>query len=448
MSQYPHVRKIGLYTSPHLRTVRERIQINNTPLSPDLFTKYFFETWDRITSSTHVSSLLPPPSEQAHPNYFRFLTLAALHAFRSEGVDVAILECGIGGEYDSTNIIPSPAVTAVTSLGLDHVDQLGQTIESIAWHKSGIFKAGAPSAQVFASARQPPGAAQVLRERAVEKGKQLVEVDVHPQVASGEAPLGMEGTFQQLNASVACAVASAFLRQQEHHHQTSSSSKAATPLPRPGTDDPLPPEFHRGLAHVRWQGRCEVRRDRIHPATWYIDGGHTLESVPPIAEWFAAHVSNDHGLHTPRILLFNQQTRDAAVLLRALHAALSHLLPAGVPPWTHAIFSTNAPYAAPTEGAAADASLTNRAADQATVDKLLVQQRLAETMRELDADCSVVVVHYLDEAVQIARDVADGGRQGQGQGQVPVLVTGSLHLVGGLMAVLDGDGGGGGGMTT
>lgn len=74
------------------------------------------------------------------PAYFGFLTVMAFHVFMKENVDVAIMEVGIGGEYDSTNVIRKPAVCGVTSLGLDHTSILGTSIEKIAWNKAGIFK--------------------------------------------------------------------------------------------------------------------------------------------------------------------------------------------------------------------------------------------------------------------------------------------------------------------
>jgi len=76
------------------------------------------------------------------PGYFRFLTLMAFHAFAELKVDATILEVGVGGTFDSTNIVPKPAVTGITSLGLDHTAVLGKTIEEIAWQKSGIYKVG------------------------------------------------------------------------------------------------------------------------------------------------------------------------------------------------------------------------------------------------------------------------------------------------------------------
>ena len=74
------------------------------------------------------------------PGFFCFMCIMAFHAFQKEQTDVVIMEVGIGGEWDGTNIIRKPAVCGVTSLGLDHIDVLGNTIENIAWHKGGILK--------------------------------------------------------------------------------------------------------------------------------------------------------------------------------------------------------------------------------------------------------------------------------------------------------------------
>lgn len=74
------------------------------------------------------------------PGYFRFVTLLAFHAFSELKVDATILEVGVGGTYDSTNIVPKPIVTAISALGIDHVAVLGKTLEDIAWQKGGIYK--------------------------------------------------------------------------------------------------------------------------------------------------------------------------------------------------------------------------------------------------------------------------------------------------------------------
>jgi folylpolyglutamate synthase len=300
------VTKTGLYTSPHLRFVRERIQIDNKPLTEEQFAKYFFETWNRLEAAAKAAGHADPSSKETKPVYFRFLTLMALHTYISEGVDAAVIECGIGGEFDSTNILVKPSVTAVTSLGIDHVAMLGDTIDSIAWHKAGVFK---PDVPAF-SAPQPEEAIRVLHERAAERKTTLQVVDIHPELAN--IKLGLAADFQKTNASVAIAAATAYLRR-----------AGVEDLPTPSY---LPSAFRKGLEQVHLGGRCETRTDTTTPnLKWHIDGGHTLESIELAARWFGSLISSSPNSST-RILIFNQQTRDASSLALKLHDTLASAL--------------------------------------------------------------------------------------------------------------------------
>ncbi|KAG7773421.1 hypothetical protein KL930_004536 [Ogataea haglerorum] len=159
------ITKIGLYTSPHLKSVRERLMINGKPISEALFTKYFFDVWDRLSASASDPEQFPEMGPGVKPAYFRFLTLLSFHAFSSEKVDTAVYEVGVGGEYDSTNIFVRPTACGISSLGIDHTAVLGDTLEKIAWNKAGIFKQGAACFTV----EQPEAALRVIRERAAEK---------------------------------------------------------------------------------------------------------------------------------------------------------------------------------------------------------------------------------------------------------------------------------------
>lgn len=149
--------KTGFYSSPHLVAVRERIRINGEPISREQFTKYFWSVFDTIKEKKDPDCGMPA--------YFNFLTLMAFKVFLEEKVDVAIVEVGIGGEYDCTNVVPKPVVTGVTSLGLDHCSLLGNTIDKIAWQKAGIFKPGVPAFTV----NQDEEAMNILRLRAEER---------------------------------------------------------------------------------------------------------------------------------------------------------------------------------------------------------------------------------------------------------------------------------------
>ncbi|RSL98028.1 Folylpolyglutamate synthase [Fusarium oligoseptatum] len=161
-NKYPALSKTGLFTSPHLIAVRERIRINSTPISEELFAKYFFQVWDRLEAAPkgEGDELMAP-----RPIYARYLTLMSWHVFLQEGVDVAVYETGIGGEYDATNVVERPVASGISTLGIDHVFALGDTVLKIAWHKAGIMKTGSAAFTI----EQVPDAEEVLKKRAEEK---------------------------------------------------------------------------------------------------------------------------------------------------------------------------------------------------------------------------------------------------------------------------------------
>lgn len=348
----------------------------------------------------------------------------ALHAYLEEGVDSAVIECGIGGEHDSTNILTEPTVTAVTSLGIDHTAMLGSTLPEIAWHKAGIFKTGS----IAFTAPQKEEAIKVLQERAAAKDTALHVIDVHPSLKNDEIKLGLSASFQKVNASVAIAAAAAHLRSLGH---TSVPDPTITPHIQ------LPPEFIKGLEGVRWPGRCEVRREEN--VAWHIDAGHTLESIEVTGRWFAEQIaavnaSVSSAPKTPRILIFNQQTRDANALAKALYAALQAGITSGAQsPFTHVIFTTNQTF---NEGYKPDLVSINT--NQQDVDTLAVQRALALTWSEIDETANVCVLKTIEEAVATARGIAsEWTKEAGANAEVMVLVTGSLHLVGGAIEVLE-----------
>jgi folylpolyglutamate synthase len=356
--------------------------------------------------------------------YFRYLTLMALHAYLKEGVDTAVIECGIGGEFDSTNILVKPTVTAVTSLGIDHTAMLGSTLPEIAWHKAGIFKQGS----IAFTAPQKEEALTVLRERAAEKSTALHVVDIHPSLANNKVKLGLSADFQKLNASVAIAAAAAHLRVLGH---------TSVPDPTTTTHIELPAEFIRGLEQVRWPGRCQIKRERN--VAWHIDGAHTLDSIEVTGRWFAEQIASATSStapqsNIPRVLIFNQQTRDAGALAKALHAALQSGVASGSSsPFSHVIFTTNQTYS---QGYKPDLVALNT--NQHDVDTLAVQNALAHTWSEIDSSAEVHVLRTIEEAIEAARSVAHAwGKDAGTHAEVMVLITGSLHLVGGVLEVLE-----------
>ncbi|KAJ5175250.1 Folylpolyglutamate synthase [Penicillium canariense] len=419
----PRLHKVGLYTSPHLRFARERIKIDNAPLSEEQFARYFFEVWDRLEDAARVAGE-DPTAPGAKPQYFRYLTLMAFHTYLSEGVDAAVIECGIGGEYDCTNVIERPKVTAITSLGIDHTAMLGTTIEQIAWHKGGIIKSGV---KAF-TAPQGQSAESVLAERAATKGTQLDVVFEHPDLRAGtsQVKLGLAGDFQYINASLAVASAAEFLRKM-----------GVAEISENVMFEPLPAKFKAGLEETRLGGRCETRFEKH--VTWYIDGGHTLESIRLAGQWFASQIhadssSNDVATKKPRILIFNQQTRDSSALARALHETLAAALESDTP-FTHALFCTNITY----KQAGFRPDLVSMSTNADDLELLRVQKSLAATWNEIDPKAHTQVFGTIEEAVDFARNVAAQARKAIQEDEAPVMtfVTGSIHLVGGFLDVVE-----------
>ncbi|MBQ3866024.1 MAG: bifunctional folylpolyglutamate synthase/dihydrofolate synthase, partial [Clostridia bacterium] len=152
--------KVGLYTSPYLVDFTERIQFDGKPIS--------HETLCRITEEVKEKADLMEDG----PTEFELITAIAFRFYKEVKPDLIVLECGLGGRLDATNIISESLVSAITNIALDHTDVLGDTEEKIAGEKAGILK-GAPCVLGSAS----PGAEEVIREKCREKGICLVKAD-------------------------------------------------------------------------------------------------------------------------------------------------------------------------------------------------------------------------------------------------------------------------------
>ncbi|WWC66348.1 uncharacterized protein I206_100249 [Kwoniella pini CBS 10737] len=387
--------KIGLYTSPHLCAVRERIRINGEPISEESFAKYFFEVWEKLENDPKA---LTPQTPQ-FPIYFRLLTLLAFHVFLSERITATVLEVGIGGLYDSTNIVPKPIVTGITSLGLDHTAVLGNTIEEIARNKAGIYKKGVPALSVV----QDQGG-EVLNEVAEKNGAPFEVIQTIP-----STPLGLPGAHQLINASLAVALSSKFLSIQKYTFNSPTDSRI------------IPESFIKPLAETRWPGRCQqVKQGEI---TWLLDGAHTIESLRSCAEWAF------DGEKKPNVLIFNCSGG------RAGESLLNELLETGSKKkgiskeelgkqFDTIIFCTNVTY---TDGHF-KSDLDAKAIDPNDLSHLITQNALRDSWIKLNPSFNPEDVHAvasIQHAIKIVRDL----------GQKQVLVAGSLHLVGGVMEV-------------
>ncbi|KAJ9473952.1 Folylpolyglutamate synthase [Pseudozyma hubeiensis] len=434
--------KVGLYTSPHMTSVRERIRINGQPVTHELFTKYFWQVWDRLEQNPTRKFDLTP----LRPVYFRFLTLLAFHIFLSEGVQPVILEVGIGGKYDSTNIVPKCVVAGITQLGLDHTAILGNTVEEIAVQKAGIFK---PHAPAVCWAQQPGQALDEVRRIANEVPvSDLRIVDVHPALTSDAAALGtsdpntvslgLPGFHQRTNASVALELVNAYLDSQAGGSMFKEPSHRASDLAV---------WQKRGLEEARWPGRCQtVPTSRPGLGlTWYLDGAHTTDSLNVCLGWFTAIQQRQaQSKQNKRIFVFNcTNGRSAHELLSSVLDSVEKSLAAGGSSSTtdessryrlakdyfdQIIFTTNITF----EGGGWSSELTSKLLDDKDLVNLTVQNQLTETWKQLVPESrtevritpSIQAMH--DHVLEVA----------QKEGGVDCLVSGSLHLVGGVMAHL------------
>lgn len=169
--------KTGLYTSPHLKDFRERIRINGNMISENQVVDFVAEYENQF--------------KNINPSFFEWTVALAFHCFATEKVDIAIIETGLGGRLDSTNII-QPELCLITNIGFDHMDMLGNTLKEIAGEKAGIIKANTP---VIVSNHS--GQRQVFEEKAKELGSPIIFTDEMDTIPSFESDL--TGTYQKEN---------------------------------------------------------------------------------------------------------------------------------------------------------------------------------------------------------------------------------------------------------
>ncbi|KAJ3517979.1 hypothetical protein NLJ89_g158 [Agrocybe chaxingu] len=402
-----------------MTSLRVSFRINGVPISESDFAKYFFEIWDRLVANQSPGKV---PTTPPMPGYFRFITLMAFHVFLELKVDATILEVGVGGAYDSTNIVPSPVVTGITALGIDHVFVLGKTISEIAWQKGGIFKKGVPAITV----PQPIDAMKVLESRAEElKASKLSVVPDNSELSA--LKLGLAGSHQVQNAILAVELARSFLEKQTGVAQ----------------DPVIPTTFKTGLVKTRWPGRCQTVVDPKRTGfTWYLDGAHTVESLECCMQWFvnpdvgvppqkAAHSSTA----STRILIFNctsgrsgESFLGKMIQTMRLRLAL-HEREKDAVLFDHVIFCTNVTYA----DGHFKSDLTTKAIADSDLTELKTQQALASAWSSLVPSYPKSHIHVLPSIEHAIKEVEN--IRSTTNDHVQTLVTGSLHLVGGVIEV-------------
>lgn len=251
-------KSVGLFTSPHLVKINERFQINNVPISDQAFLDAYLEVSRAIEGMTKDGF--------AHPTYFELLFATAMTAFRNAGVEYVVLETGLGGRLDATNMVEHPLAVVITSISLDHTEILGDTIEKIAWEKAGIIKPGVP---VIYDGRNQEAAA-VIRKRALE-------------LSAPQYPLD-EDAYELLDEGRDCIAYSLNWGPYEHArvtvpfpavYQVVNSALALMAAEIVDAKQEIPESIRiEAIRKTRWQGRMEA----VFPGV-ILDGAHNAAGV-------------------------------------------------------------------------------------------------------------------------------------------------------------------------
>ena len=285
-----HGLRVGTFTSPHMDSIRERIQLDGVPLGEEPF-------WQAASVIKEVESRLL--EEWGAFNYFEILTAMMFVVFQQEAVDLAIIEVGIGGLLDNTNV-GHPLVSVITTIGLDHQDLLGSTLEEITAQKAGIIKAGqqvvvGPVTRECMDVIRSTASKQGATVQAFGEDFSLVEDSYQDdELTIPLKQLALNGAFQKENATVAIRAFRSWME---------------------ATGRSVQPEFiESALRVVSWPGRMEVLQET--PLV-IIDGAHNLPAIERLVQNMTDHVGKK------QTLLFSGLTRkDSQQMLLRLQEAL------------------------------------------------------------------------------------------------------------------------------
>ncbi len=289
--------RVGRYTSPHLLDWRERITINGEWISNE----------NLLTALQEVEAAIVP---EFSPTQFEVITAAMLWYFAKQEVDIAILETGLGGRLDATNVCDRPLVCAITSIGLDHCQQLGNTLGAIASEKAGIIKPKCP----VVIAENAPEAIAALQAKATECDAPITWVNAATRTAIGaiwqgfDYPLPLLGNHQLINSAIAIATIQSLITQGWRI-----------------SDDAI----RTGMANTQWAGRLQWIEFNLDGKSReiLIDGAHNVAAAEYLRQFVDASFPNQRKLWVMGIL----NTKDQAGILKALLHPDDLLFPVPVP---------------------------------------------------------------------------------------------------------------------
>jgi dihydrofolate synthase/folylpolyglutamate synthase len=263
--------RTGLYTSPHLERINERIRVNGEEIGDEAFAECF----TRI--HVLIEELLAGGKLRAHPTFFECLTAMALEAFSREGIGFGVFEAGLGGRLDATNVI-SPAVVLLTRIDFDHENFLGHSLDEIAAEKAGILKSGVP----VVSAPQEAEAREVIHRRADELGCRVVEIAelFHVEYETGEG--GCVRARVRESASGRGFEIAPRLRGRFQLQNALNAVAAVRQLQARGLRIP-DDAIAAGVAAAEWPGRLERLQSRPDV---FLDGAHNPGAARELAAFW------------------------------------------------------------------------------------------------------------------------------------------------------------------
>ena len=260
-----HGKKVGTFTSPHIISIHDRICINGQPIAEEDFIRIANQVKEMEKTLLETHDQL---------SFFELLTLISLLYFKEQGVDLVLLEVGIGGLLDTTNVVTGE-IAVITSIGLDHQETLGDSLKEIAEQKAGIFKAGKKAV----IAKLAPEAELVCQKRARELPVELYQAgqdftlnarDFSSSLASfSQLEISLEGVYQQENAALALQSFLLFMVSRGE-----------------GVEEKL---VRQALKETHWAGRLERIRPKI-----YLDGAHNLPALTRLVEFIQGKIQQGY----------------------------------------------------------------------------------------------------------------------------------------------------------
>jgi dihydrofolate synthase / folylpolyglutamate synthase len=283
--------RTGLYTSPHLVRVNERVRVDGKEVSDEDFARAFSEVRQTVEQLQENKKLAQPPS------FFEVLTATAFLHFARAGVQFTVLEVGMGGRLDATNVT-APRIAVITNIGLDHVEFLGSTLAAIAAEKAGVIKPHRP----VVSGCEDPESAEVIRDRCAELSAELLETPSFAQVRDLRSRGGRYMFDLSLDGDYFADLTSPLLGKFQVKNAVAAVT-AAWRLAHEGLNIPRRAILE-GLRHATWPGRLEVILERPFVL---LDGAHNPAAARELAEFISQELTGR------RLRLVYASMRDKAI---------------------------------------------------------------------------------------------------------------------------------------